>query len=182
MLAISRHRPPSRPSSRCTPPGISSVELYLTVASRGVSYREGYSRFSFSRNRLGYSLAWEAFRTTGARVVPIPVDDKGLRVDRLEALLIQRLARQKLDEVAHGIVEDLEGDFEEENRPEWTYEVQVQNLSQDGADLLECTITVFYSEGQDLEPSEYTLSKWFFPDKESALLDLVGGSNTGGNQ
>ena len=96
--------------------------------------------------------------------------------------MIQRLARQKLDEVAHGIVEDLEGDFEEENRPEWTYEVQVQNLSQDGADLLECTITVLYSEGQDLEPSEYTLSKWFFPDKESALLDLVGGSNTGGNQ
>ena len=96
--------------------------------------------------------------------------------------MIQRLARQKLDEVAHGIVEDLEGDFEEENRPEWTYEVQVQNLSQDGADLLECTITVLYSEGQDLEPSEYTLSKWFFPDEESALLDLVGGSNTGENQ
>jgi prepilin-type N-terminal cleavage/methylation domain-containing protein len=96
--------------------------------------------------------------------------------------MIQRLARQKLDEVAHGIVEDLEGDFEEDNRPEWTYEVRVQNLSQDGADLLECTITVFYSESHDLEPSEYTLSKWFFPDEESALLDLVGGSNTGENR
>lgn len=39
---------------------------------------------------LGYSLAWEAFRTAGARVVPIPVDDKGLRVDRLEALLTRQ--------------------------------------------------------------------------------------------
>jgi GntR family transcriptional regulator/MocR family aminotransferase len=35
---------------------------------------------------LGYSPAWEAFRTAGARLVPIPVDRHGMQVDRLRAL------------------------------------------------------------------------------------------------
>jgi GntR family transcriptional regulator / MocR family aminotransferase len=35
---------------------------------------------------LGYSAAWEAFRAAGARLVPIPLDAGGLRVDALEAL------------------------------------------------------------------------------------------------
>jgi GntR family transcriptional regulator/MocR family aminotransferase len=35
---------------------------------------------------LGYRPAWEALRLAGARLVPLPVDDGGLRVDALEAL------------------------------------------------------------------------------------------------
>jgi GntR family transcriptional regulator / MocR family aminotransferase len=35
---------------------------------------------------LGYAAAWEAFRAAGARLVPLPVDEDGLRVDALEAL------------------------------------------------------------------------------------------------
>ena len=35
---------------------------------------------------LGYHAAWEAFRAAGARVVPVPVDGEGLRVDELEAV------------------------------------------------------------------------------------------------
>lgn len=35
---------------------------------------------------LGYSPAWQAFRAAGARLVPIPVDRNGIRVDRLKAL------------------------------------------------------------------------------------------------
>jgi GntR family transcriptional regulator/MocR family aminotransferase len=35
---------------------------------------------------LGYRAAWEAFRAAGARLVPIPVDEGGLRVDALEAM------------------------------------------------------------------------------------------------
>jgi hypothetical protein len=35
---------------------------------------------------LGYRAAWEAFRAAGARLVPVPLDDDGLRVDALEAL------------------------------------------------------------------------------------------------
>jgi GntR family transcriptional regulator / MocR family aminotransferase len=34
---------------------------------------------------LGYPAAWESFRAAGARLVPIPVDEDGLRVDALEA-------------------------------------------------------------------------------------------------
>src|SRR5262249_1835183 len=32
---------------------------------------------------LGYAPAWEAFRAAGAHLVPVPVDERGLRVDRL---------------------------------------------------------------------------------------------------
>jgi GntR family transcriptional regulator/MocR family aminotransferase len=35
---------------------------------------------------LGYPAAWESFRAAGARLVPVPVDEGGLRVDALEAL------------------------------------------------------------------------------------------------
>ncbi|HET8541866.1 MAG TPA: PLP-dependent aminotransferase family protein [Anaeromyxobacter sp.] len=35
---------------------------------------------------LGYRAAWEAFRAAGARLLPVPLDDGGLRVDALEAL------------------------------------------------------------------------------------------------
>jgi len=35
---------------------------------------------------LGYAPAWEAFRAAGARLVAIPVDRNGMRVDRLRAL------------------------------------------------------------------------------------------------
>ncbi len=35
---------------------------------------------------LGYRAAWEAFRAAGARLVAVPIDDGGLRVDALEAL------------------------------------------------------------------------------------------------
>jgi GntR family transcriptional regulator/MocR family aminotransferase len=34
----------------------------------------------------GYKMAWEAFRRTGARLVPVPVDGDGIDLDRLEAL------------------------------------------------------------------------------------------------
>ncbi|HYH99152.1 PLP-dependent aminotransferase family protein [Hyalangium sp.] len=33
---------------------------------------------------LGYRPAWEAFRSVGAQLVPIPIDGEGIRVDRLE--------------------------------------------------------------------------------------------------
>jgi GntR family transcriptional regulator / MocR family aminotransferase len=35
---------------------------------------------------LGYPPAWEAFRAAGARLVPLPLDEGGLRVEALEAL------------------------------------------------------------------------------------------------
>ncbi|WP_224247522.1 MocR-like pyridoxine biosynthesis transcription factor PdxR [Hyalangium gracile] len=34
---------------------------------------------------LGYRPAWEALRSVGAQLVPIPVDEEGIRVDKLEA-------------------------------------------------------------------------------------------------
>lgn len=40
---------------------------------------------------LGYSPAWEALRSVGAQLVPIPVDAEGLRVDRLEVAARQGL-------------------------------------------------------------------------------------------
>lgn len=36
---------------------------------------------------LGYQPAWEAFRAAGARLAPVPVDERGLRVDTLERLV-----------------------------------------------------------------------------------------------
>jgi GntR family transcriptional regulator / MocR family aminotransferase len=41
----------------------------------------------------GYAPAWQAFRAAGAEVVPVPVDDRGLRVDELAALLRRRRVR-----------------------------------------------------------------------------------------
>lgn len=43
-------------------------------------------------DQLGYRPAWEAFRLAGARLVSLPVDEGGMRVDELEALC----ARQKV--------------------------------------------------------------------------------------
>lgn len=42
---------------------------------------------------LGYPPAWEAFRAAGARLVPVPVDARGLRVERLRALCARRRLR-----------------------------------------------------------------------------------------
>ena len=41
----------------------------------------------------GYPPAWDAFRLAGAELVPVAVDDEGLRVDALEALASQRPLR-----------------------------------------------------------------------------------------
>jgi GntR family transcriptional regulator/MocR family aminotransferase len=58
------------------------AQLAFTVAARGL-VRAGDV---VAVEALGYSAAWEAFRAAGARLVPIPVDAGGLRVDLLEAL------------------------------------------------------------------------------------------------
>jgi len=42
---------------------------------------------------LGYRPAWEALRLAGARLVPLPVDDAGLRVEALEALAARQRVR-----------------------------------------------------------------------------------------
>lgn len=42
---------------------------------------------------LGYPPAWEAFRAAGARLVPVPLDGDGLRVDALEALVRRERVR-----------------------------------------------------------------------------------------
>src|SRR5262245_22049245 len=42
---------------------------------------------------LGYRLAFDAFRLAGARLLPIPVDGDGMRVDALEAALAQSRLR-----------------------------------------------------------------------------------------
>jgi GntR family transcriptional regulator/MocR family aminotransferase len=36
---------------------------------------------------LGYPSAWEAFRAAGARLVPLPIDGEGLRVDAVEPIV-----------------------------------------------------------------------------------------------
>ncbi|MBI1852753.1 MAG: PLP-dependent aminotransferase family protein [Planctomycetes bacterium] len=41
----------------------------------------------------GYRPAWEAFRYAGARLVALPVDDDGVRVDALESLLARERVR-----------------------------------------------------------------------------------------
>jgi GntR family transcriptional regulator/MocR family aminotransferase len=42
---------------------------------------------------LGYVPAWETLRSTGARLVPLPVDESGLRVDALAKLLSRARVR-----------------------------------------------------------------------------------------
>jgi len=42
---------------------------------------------------LGYPSAWEAFLAAGARLVPLPLDESGLRVDGLEALVRRERVR-----------------------------------------------------------------------------------------
>jgi GntR family transcriptional regulator/MocR family aminotransferase len=42
---------------------------------------------------LGYRAAWEAFASAGARLVPLPVDEAGLRVDALETLVARGQVR-----------------------------------------------------------------------------------------
>ncbi|HYM79862.1 MAG TPA: PLP-dependent aminotransferase family protein [Candidatus Limnocylindria bacterium] len=42
---------------------------------------------------LGYVPAWETLRSTGARLVPVPVDESGLQVDALERLMKRERVR-----------------------------------------------------------------------------------------
>lgn len=42
---------------------------------------------------LGYRPAWEAFGQTGARLVPLPVDEEGLSIDALEGLVERERVR-----------------------------------------------------------------------------------------
>ena len=43
--------------------------------------------------QLGYRPAWEAFRAAGAKVVGVPVDDGGLRIDALERAIAEHRVR-----------------------------------------------------------------------------------------
>ncbi len=58
------------------------AQLALAVAARAL-IRPGDV---VAVEELGYAAAWEAFRAAGARLVPLPLDESGLRVDALEAL------------------------------------------------------------------------------------------------
>jgi GntR family transcriptional regulator/MocR family aminotransferase len=44
----------------------------------------------------GYFVAWEVFRSLGVRLVPVPVDREGLRVDELREVLRRRRVRAVL--------------------------------------------------------------------------------------
>ena len=43
--------------------------------------------------QLGYSPAWDAFRQAGAKIVGVPVDDDGLRIDALERVIAEHNVR-----------------------------------------------------------------------------------------
>ena len=76
------------------------------------------------------------------------------------------MAQEKLDEVIYELEDDHEGTFEE--RPQWSWRIDVQTISTEGKSLLECTILVTYpTETQD--EAEYTLSRWFFANEEHSL-------------
>ncbi|HEX7624845.1 MAG TPA: PLP-dependent aminotransferase family protein [Anaeromyxobacteraceae bacterium] len=57
-------------------------QLAITLAARAL-VRPGDV---VAVEELGYPAAWEAFRAAGARLVPLPLDEGGVRVDALEAL------------------------------------------------------------------------------------------------
>ncbi len=57
-------------------------QLALTVTARAL-FRPGDV---VAVEAPGYAAAWDVFRAAGAHVVPLPVDEEGLRVDALEAL------------------------------------------------------------------------------------------------
>ena len=58
----------------------SQMALYLAACA--VVPRQG----TIAVESLGYPLAWAAFRLAGAKLVPVPVDERGMVVDRLEQL------------------------------------------------------------------------------------------------
>jgi GntR family transcriptional regulator / MocR family aminotransferase len=58
------------------------AQLALAIAARAL-VRPGDV---VAVEELGYPAAWEAFRTVGARLVPLPLDESGVSVDALEAL------------------------------------------------------------------------------------------------
>jgi GntR family transcriptional regulator/MocR family aminotransferase len=57
-------------------------QLAITLAARAL-VRPGDV---VAVEELGYPAAWEAFRAAGARLVPLPLDEGGVRVEALEAL------------------------------------------------------------------------------------------------
>jgi GntR family transcriptional regulator/MocR family aminotransferase len=65
------------------------AQLALSVAARAL-VRPGDA---VAVEELGYAAAWEAFRAAGARLVPLPVDESGVRVDALEALAARERVR-----------------------------------------------------------------------------------------
>jgi GntR family transcriptional regulator/MocR family aminotransferase len=58
------------------------AQLAITLAARAL-VRPGDA---VAVEELGFPAAWETFRAAGARLVPIAVDEDGLRVDALEAV------------------------------------------------------------------------------------------------
>jgi GntR family transcriptional regulator / MocR family aminotransferase len=64
-------------------------QLALTVTARAL-FRPGDV---VAVEALGYPPAWDAFRAAGARLVPVPLDGDGLRVDALEALVRRERVR-----------------------------------------------------------------------------------------
>jgi len=89
--------------------------------------------------------------------------------------LIQRLAQEKLDEIIFGEEEGMEGTFELQGHPTWTWEVR-EEVQQIGDDLIvERTLTVTVRpEGtrsiarsvvDESQTRTVELSSWAFPDE-----------------
>lgn len=96
--------------------------------------------------------------------------------DAKQELFLQRLAQEKMDAVMFGLEQELEGEFEENQKV--TYSIQAQAVgmgtqSSSGVPLAECTIELNYNPDERQEPIQYTLTSWFFPPEESPIYEMV---------
>lgn len=81
---------------------------------------------------------------------------------------VQQLARETLEAVVYGEEEDRSGT--DVGPPEMNWEVQIESAASGVNELLECTVTIKWTDEAD-EEQEYQLALRLFPPEESELLD-----------
>ena len=86
-----------------------------------------------------------------------------------QAREVKRVARQKLEEVVYGFEEATDGDIED--RPRWTWEVQIVSLATTETQypLLEATLTLHYPGRNQEQEESIEVTTRFFADEDHPL-------------
>ena len=88
---------------------------------------------------------------------------------------MQRMARQKLDEIVYGIEQEISGTFEKQNQMSWEFSASTMEAPQYETDLsfVECRLVLTFEPDETKDPETMEFQTWVFVPQNDPLLELA---------